>query len=289
MNNKFLLILILVIIPSVLAYSYNSSDYQNYNPQDYQKQMQDIQKQINKQIEETQKQVAQQVQDQINKQVQQTTENVSKTVAQNVASATKESSKTGRIIIGLIIAIVLLFLIFKAYSYNKTRKAQKEFASVKGELAVIMFTDMKSFSKHVGKHESETLDAAWEYEKIMKSIIPKYGGKVIKTIGDAVMATFKSAVHAVNCAKEIQSALEGKKLKIRIGLHLGEVAHKEGDVFGNNVNIAARIEGKAPPGGVAVSEDLYKQVNGKVKYKLKFLSEEKLKNIKEPVKLYRVV
>ena len=120
-------------------------------------------------------------------------------------------------------------------------------------------------------------------------LIKKSGGTVIKTIGDSVMATFKSAVHAVNCAKAIQEELKGKPLKIRIGLHLGEVAHKDGDAYGHNVNIAARIESKAPPAGIAVSEDIYKQVHGKVQHKFKMVGYVELKNIKEPIKLYKVL
>lgn len=311
MNSKTIIVFLMVIFLSytVVTYSYD------YNQQDYQKQMEEAQKkvqeQINKQVEETQKRISaeiqESVQEQINRQVEaqkaanadigktiqeqvgETQQNLTEAVAQSLSSTNKKENSVGKITLAILVFALLIFIAIKAFSYYQNKKAQKEFATVKGELAVIMFTDMKSFSKHVGKNEQGTLNVAWEYEKIMKGIIPKHGGRVVKTIGDAVMATFKSAVHAINCAKEIQSRLQGKKFKIRIGMHLGEVAHKEGDVFGNNVNIASRIEGKAPPGGVAISEDVYKQVVGKVSYKFKEIGVEQLKNIKEPVKLYKVV
>ena len=310
MPSKYInnILILLIILPVVYSYSYPSDQmseiqeqYQKQYQDKYQKQMEETQKKISEQVEKSiQEQINKNIEEQVNRQseavqmqVQNQVEaqaNLTKAVVtESIAASTKDSKQPILWLIILIALITIIVIAYKSFVYYSKKKSEKAFATVRGELAVIMFTDMKSFSKHVGKHEQETLKQVWEYEQIMRNIIKKNGGTVIKTIGDSVMATFKSAIHAVDCAKSIQNELKGKSLKIRIGLHLGEVTHKEGDVYGNNVNIAARIESKASPGGVAVSEDIYKQVHGKVQHKFKFIGDVELKNIKEPVKLYKVL
>jgi len=159
----------------------------------------------------------------------------------------------------------------------------------KRRLSAIMFTDMKGFSKEIGEDEEKTLKKLWRYEKALKSIVKEYDGRVVKTIGDAIMGDFDSAVNAVRSALEIQKLLKKEDIKIRIGIHLGDVIHKAGDIFGDSVNIASRIETLCEPGKIFISEDVYKQVKGKILANYKNLGKRKLKNIQTDVQVYRVV
>ncbi|QQG38953.1 MAG: adenylate/guanylate cyclase domain-containing protein [Candidatus Woesearchaeota archaeon] len=276
MLKKLFLIFLLLVPIAYAAYEDNIPSYEDIQ-KDYMDKFGPNQSEIQKIIEKSINDTTKQFQDQAGN------------ISNQYESQYYSKYKPFFILITIVAILVILGFIAKIYLFGKKIKEKKEFSTPKSELAVIMFTDVKSFSKHANKNEKETLDAVWEYEKIMRNLIYKNSGKFIKNIGDAVMATFKNSVDAVNCAKQIQEELKGKKFKIRIGLHLGEVTSKEGDVYGHNVNIAARIEGRAPPGGVAVSEDIYKQVKGKVDYKFKTIGKQELKNIKEPIELYKVV
>ena len=117
----------------------------------------------------------------------------------------------------------------------------------------------------------------------------EHDGRVVKTIGDAIMGDFDSAVNAVRSALAIQKLLKKEDIKIRIGIHLGDVIHKAGDIFGEGVNIASRIESLCKPGEVYISEDVYKQVKGKILAKYENLGKRKLKNIQTDVNVYRIV
>lgn len=205
----------------------------------------------------------------------------------------------GELIGGLLIiipAIILLILIIlgsckliKFLFFRKAKDSKKEKPEEgKRKLCAIMFTDIKGFSKEVGISEEKTLKKVWRYEKAMKNIIKEHDGRVVKTIGDAIMGDFSSAINAVKAAIEIQSLLKKEDIKIRIGIHLGDVIHKGGDIFGEGVNIARRIESVCEPGKIYISEDVYNQVRGKISASFESLGAKPLKNIEKPPRVYKI-
>jgi len=201
---------------------------------------------------------------------------------------------TGQKILGFsILALVIagvIFIIWKVVKFFKNRGGVKEPVEEEGkrQLSAIMFTDMKGYSKEMGHDEESTLKKIWRYEKAMKSIIHEHDGRVVKTIGDAIMGDFNSAVNAVKAAIEIQNLLKKEDIKIRIGIHLGDVIHKGGDIFGDGVNIASRIESICEPGLIYISEDVYSQVKGKIHAGFENLGSRPLKNIESPPRVYKI-
>ena len=164
------------------------------------------------------------------------------------------------------------------------------------KLAAIMFTDMVGYSALTQKNESLALDLLEEHRNILRPLFPKHGGEEIETVGDAFFVEFSSALEAVRCAVEIQESLvkrncngdPERQIRLRIGIHLGDVVHRGGNVLGDGVNIAARIERLAEPEGICISEDVARQVQNKLDIPLRNLDEKQLKNIQLPVKIYAV-
>ncbi|MDM8523231.1 COR domain-containing protein [Desulfococcaceae bacterium HSG8] len=158
-------------------------------------------------------------------------------------------------------------------------------------LAAIMFTDIVGFSKQMEKNEEKTLRLLEDHFSTMRSILAKHQGTEIKTIGDAFMVMFQSAADAVKCALEIQAShrIERDNLIPRIGIHIGDLVFKNGDIFGDGVNIAARIEPLADPGGICISEDVYNIVKKKMELETMRLENVTLKNIKAPPVIYKVI
>ena len=196
----------------------------------------------------------------------------------------------GFIVLFLILAAVALVL-WKIMEFVKKKtgvEKEPEHDEGKRKLSAIMFTDVKGYSKEIGRDEEATLKKVWRYEKAMKQIIKEHDGIVVKTIGDAIMGDFDSAVNAVKAALEIQNLLKKEDIKIRIGIHLGDVIHKAGDVFGDGVNIASRIESICEPGQIYISEDVYNQVKGKIRAGFENLGNRPLKNIESPPKVYKI-
>ena len=163
-------------------------------------------------------------------------------------------------------------------------------------LSVIMFTDIKGFSSRMGANEEQTYRLLQQHNTIIHASVEQHGGRVIKTIGDAFMAEFSSAIEATRSALKIQQSLvefnaertSDEKLKVRIGLHLGDVIkEKDGDLFGDGVNIASRLEGQSPPGGICLSGSLYEEVRKKLP-EITFVRAGALtlKNIAHPVEAY---
>jgi len=194
------------------------------------------------------------------------------------------------IIIAVALALLLIFGFYKLIRFLFFRHGKKEPAEEEGKrkLSAIMFTDMKGYSAEMGINEEQTLKKLWRYEKAMKEVIKEHEGRVVKTIGDAIMGDFNSAVNAVKAALEIQNLLKKEDIKIRIGIHLGDVIHKGGDIFGDGVNIASRIESICEPGHIFISEDVYNQVKGKIHAGFENLGNRPLKNIESPPKVYKL-
>ena len=152
-----------------------------------------------------------------------------------------------------------------------------------------MFTDIVGYTAIMGKDETAAYQLLKKNRKVQKPLIEKHGGKWLKEIGDGVLASFHTISDAVYCAVEIQRRCsEEADLKLRIGIHLGEVIVEEGDVFGDGVNIASRLESLAPAGVIYVSESVYRNIENKKGIKAEFVKEETLKNVKHPIRIYEI-
>ena len=148
----------------------------------------------------------------------------------------------------------------------------------------------------MGEDEGRTLTLL-ESQRNRRSLIGEHRGQVLKFIGDAVLSTYESASDAVHCAVAIQRALaarnarepEERRILIRIGIHVGDIVLKDNDVFGDGVNIAARVEPLAPHGGICITQSVYEMVRANQDIATVSLGAKELKNIKDPVNIYRVV
>jgi adenylate cyclase len=157
------------------------------------------------------------------------------------------------------------------------------------QLAAIMFTDLVGYTTLMGQDETAAYQLLKRNRKIQKPLIEQYGGKWLKEMGDGVLASFQTVSNAVYCAIEIhRKCKEGTDLKLRIGIHLGEVILEDGDVFGDGVNIASRLEPLAPVGGIYVSESVYRNIRNKKGIKSDFVREEQLKNVDHPIRIYKI-
>ena len=164
-------------------------------------------------------------------------------------------------------------------------------------LAAVMFTDMVGYTAMTQRDEALAMTLLEKQNGILLPLIRKHGGNPVKTIGDAHLAEFESALEAVRCAVEIQrqvreyagSVPPEQSFKMRIGIHVGDVVHKDNDVFGDAVNIASRLEPIADPGGVCISQQVFDQVSNKVEFKLERLPVQQLKNVSMRIEVYKVI
>jgi len=165
------------------------------------------------------------------------------------------------------------------------------------KLAAIMFTDMVGYSALSQRNEALALELLEEHRRIVRDILPQHSGREVKTTGDGFLIEFPSALAAVQCAIDVQAALhtrnlaqsEERQVRIRIGIHVGDVVLREGDVHGDGVNLAARIEPLAGPGGIVVSRAVHEQVGNKLEAPLARLGRAELKNIEGGLEVFRVV
>ena len=158
------------------------------------------------------------------------------------------------------------------------------------QLAAIMFTDIAGYTALMGEDEHIAFELLRLNRKVQQPLIEEYNGKWIKELGDGVLASFHTVIDAVLCAGAIQRAADAVPgLKLRIGIHLGDVLFENNDVFGDGVNIASRLQALAPIGGIWVSESVHKSISNKKGVNSRFIQEEVLKNVKEPVKIYEIV
>jgi adenylate cyclase len=168
---------------------------------------------------------------------------------------------------------------------------------VERRLAAILAADIAGYSRLMEAHEEDTLARLKAHRREL--IDPKIGehrGRIVKTTGDGLLIEFPSIIEAVSCALALQRGMvernagipEENRITFRIGVNLGDIIVEDGDIHGDGVNIAARLEGIAEPGGICISEDAFRQVRGKVDAEFIDIGEQSLKNITRPVRVYRV-
>jgi adenylate cyclase len=169
--------------------------------------------------------------------------------------------------------------------------------SFKRKLTAMLSADVVGYSRLMRDDEDSTIRTLTNYRSAMSTLIQKFRGHVVDTTGDNLLAEFTTVVDAVNCAVEIQREFaarntklsEGRKMEFRIGVNLGDVVEEEGRIYGDGVNIAARMEGLAEAGGVCISGSVYDSVESRVGLEYEYLGEQEVKNIEKPVRAYRVL
>ena len=164
-------------------------------------------------------------------------------------------------------------------------------------LVAILAADIAGYSALMGADEPRTVGDLKGHQAVVLPMVGDFGGRIIDTAGDGILAEFSSIVNAVECAIAIQRTMAdrntsveaARRMQFRMGINLGDVIYDEDRIFGDGINVAARLEGLAEPGGLSISEDVWRQVNGKVMVNFVDTGEHSLKNIARPVRVYRVV
>jgi adenylate cyclase len=183
-------------------------------------------------------------------------------------------------------------------SRSFTEEGAEGMAEAKRRSAAILAADVVGYSRLMGDDERATVASLNASREIFKAHVTEHDGRVVDTAGDSVLATFDSVVEAVECANEVQTALgaqnqdlpDDRRMAFRIGINLGDVIEQDdGTIYGDGVNVAARLEGLAESGGIVVSEDAYRQVDGKTELGFDDIGEHEVKNIARPVRAYRVI
>src|SRR5437899_10553887 len=165
------------------------------------------------------------------------------------------------------------------------------------KLTAILSADVKGYSRLMGEDEEATIRTLTAYREVMTTLIGRNRGRVVDSPGDNLLAEFASVVEAVQCAVAIQRELKisnaalppQRRMEFRIGINLGDVIVEGERIYGDGVNIAARLEGLAEAGGLAISGTVYDQVKNKLAVAYEPLGEHVVKNIREPVRVYRVL
>jgi len=165
------------------------------------------------------------------------------------------------------------------------------------KLLSILFTDIKDYSKRMNINEIAAIEVLKEHNKIMKNVIKEFKGNIIEIIGDAFLASFESAAEAAECAIEMQKRFKlyninktsDEKIEIRVSIHLGDVIQFEGGLKGDVINVAARIQEVTLAGAIYISENVYNTLRNKSNFLFEKLGDYSLKNIKEPVTLYKIL
>jgi adenylate cyclase len=168
---------------------------------------------------------------------------------------------------------------------------------VKRRLTSILCADVKSYARLMESDETRTIGTLRQYRAAMDALVERHEGRTINTWGDAVIAEFSSVVEAVLCAVEIQRELavrnrdlpEAEQMWFRIGINLGDVMVENDDLYGEGVNIAARLQELAEPGGILISGPVYDLVRNKLSVGFDYLGQQPVKNVTEPVTSYRIV
>jgi len=167
----------------------------------------------------------------------------------------------------------------------------------KRKLTAILSADVEGYSRLMGDDEEATVRTLTSYREVLSTLIQQHNGKVLDSPGDNLLAEFASVVDAVQCAVAVQKEIhtrneelpENRRMQFRIGINLGDVIQEEGRIYGDGVNIAARLEGLAEPGGICISKTAFDHIESKLPYGYDFIGEQTVKNIAKPVGAYRVL
>jgi adenylate cyclase len=168
--------------------------------------------------------------------------------------------------------------------------------SIQRRLAAILAADIAGYSRLMHEDEAATVRDLKAHQSVVLPMIGRHGGRIIDTAGDGILAEFPSVVGATECAVEIQTVMaerndsvpESRRMRFRIGINLGDVIHDDTRIYGDGINIAARLEALADPGGMLVSNTVYDQIRSKLPLAFEDLGERQVKNIEQPVRIYRL-
>jgi class 3 adenylate cyclase len=172
-----------------------------------------------------------------------------------------------------------------------------EIPGVDRRLVAIMYTDIVGYTALTGQDESLALSLLEEHRKLLRPLFTSHNGREVKTVGDMFLVEFPSGLEAVRCAIRIQTMLskrnktlpKDRRVSVRVGVHVGDVEHRQGDVYGDAVNVASRIEPLADPNGILITKPVYEQVRSRPDIKTETIGSRELKNVKEPIELFRVL
>jgi len=170
-------------------------------------------------------------------------------------------------------------------------------SGIERRVATILHADIAGYSRLMGENEERTVRVFREHREVFESLVKMHRGRIFNTAGDALLAEFPSSVEAVRCATEIQAALHTRnehlspkeRLQFRIGINLGDVIVQGGDLLGDGVNVAARVQTAAEPGGISISGSVYDQIQNKLSLNFQPLGEKTFKNIQQAVRTYSIV
>jgi len=171
-----------------------------------------------------------------------------------------------------------------------------EKAKVPRRLAAILAADIAGYSTLMGADEAATVRDLKAHQAIIHPIVPEHGGRIVDTAGDGILAEFPSVLSAVECAVAIQRVMaqrnadveESRRMRFRIGINLGDVVFDDARIYGDGVNVAARLENIAEPGGICISRKVHEDISGKMQLAFVDAGEQQLKNIAQPVRVYRI-
>lgn len=169
-------------------------------------------------------------------------------------------------------------------------------SSAERRLSAIMFTDVVGYGAMTQRNEELALELLQLHRDMLRPMFRSFGGNEIKTMGDAFLVEFQSALQAVKCAISIQRELKRynasvdseRSVRVRIGLHIGDVVFEQNDVYGDGVNLASRIYAQAEPGGICLTRSVYDQIHNKVDVAIRRLGPQRLKSIQKPVELFAI-
>jgi adenylate cyclase len=167
----------------------------------------------------------------------------------------------------------------------------------KRKLAAILSADVAGYSRLMGEDEAATVRTLETYRGVVSDLIQQHRGRVVDATGDNLLAEFASVVDTVQCAVAVQKEIQARNLELpetrrmqfRIGVNLGDVIEEEGRIYGDGVNIAARLESLAEPGGICVSKTAFEHIETKLPFGYEYLGEQVVKNIVKPVGAYKVL
>lgn len=182
---------------------------------------------------------------------------------------------------------VVSLIIFAVY-FNRQIEGRNLRIRKDRQLAAILFTDIKGFTKMMGEDEYKGLEALEINRTIQKRMVRKYYGKLLKEIGDGTLSVFYTASEAVLCALEIQQLVKERGLAVRMGIHVSEVVFSDTDVFGDGVNVASRITDQADAGEICVTETVLHNIRNRENVMFEAMGKHELKNVGYALELYRI-